>query len=275
MKNKFRNIVKVIAVFFSIVGTGILAYAENPDKVEPTREYVVDDYAGILDDETKNLVINQEKDFIQTKRHPQIVLMTIKTTGNLDITDWANDLLLRDVWQFGKRGEDNGVLILFAQNSGKNNVRISTGYGVEDILTDSQTQQILQSHLQDLKSSNQSDINKGLRAVFTDVATILKTRYANKTDKELEEQKQSGNDFIGALAFIVIFVVVILSVIKRRGGRGGRGGGGSGILPWIILSSIFSGSGRGGRGGGFGGGSSGGFSGSGGGGGFGGGGSSV
>ena len=94
----------------------------------PTKEFVVNDYANILTDDTKQMIINQEKVFQQTKEKPQVVVVTVKSTGGQSIRDWTNDLLeSSDKWKAGNKDYNNGVVIVFAQNKGANNVRIATG----------------------------------------------------------------------------------------------------------------------------------------------------
>lgn len=260
----------------------ITTHAESTNPT-PTKEYVVDDYANILTDKTKQLVINKEKEYQKTKTQPQIVVMTVKNTGNQDIDGYSDSLLENARWKFGKKGLDNGVLILFAQNGGKNNVRISTGYGVEDILPDATTNQILQANKSLLKSSNNDEINQGLQNTFNQVAIILDKRYANKSlnDAKAEAEKNNNNSFAGILLLIVIIVIVgtAIWVVKSNGNDDDdhRGGGGSGRRDAgdaFLLGALLGGLG-GPRGGSFGGGSSGGFTSSGGGGNFGGGGSSI
>ncbi|MCK8611912.1 TPM domain-containing protein [Apilactobacillus nanyangensis] len=260
----------------------ITTHAESTNPT-PTKEYVVDDYANILTDKTKQLVINKEKEYQKTKTQPQIVVMTVKNTGNQDIDGYSDSLLENARWKFGKKGLDNGVLILFAQNGGKNNVRISTGYGVEDILPDATTNQILQANKSLLKSSNNDEINQGLQNTFNQVATILDKRYANKSlnDAKAEAEKNNNNSFAGILLLIVIIVIVgtAIWVVKSNGNDDDdhRGGGGSGRRDAgdaFLLGALLGGL-AGPRGGSFGGGSSGGFTSSGGGGNFGGGGSSI
>lgn len=261
----------------------ITTHAESTNPT-PTKEYVVDDYANILTDKTKQLVINKEKEYQKTKTQPQIVMMTVKSTGNQDIDGYSDSLLDNARWKFGKKGLDNGVLILFAQNGGKNNVRISTGYGVEDILPDATTNQILQANKSLLKSNNDDEINQGLQNTFNQVASILDKRYANKSlnDAKAEASQNHNNNLAGILLVIVILVIIgtAIWVIKSNdddddnhrngGGSGGRHDAGDTFLLGALLGGLGNS-----RGGSFGGGSSGGFSSSGGGGNFGGGGSSI
>lgn len=284
-KLKWLVVLALPVLLLVMSAKSIDSHAESTNPT-PTKEYVVDDYANILTDNTKQLVINQEKKYQQTETKPQIVVMTVKSTGNYSIDDYADQLLENSRWKFGKKGLDNGVLILFAQNNGQNNVRISTGYGVEGILPDALTNQILQSNKTLLKSSNNNDINKGIQSTFHRVAAILDKRYANLSEKQAKQKlaDKKPNYLIVGLIFIIIAAIIVSVILlinnqddddndHHYGGGGGHrdDGLGSFILGGIIGSLLSSG----GRGGSYGGSNGGGFGSSGGGGNFGGGGSSI
>lgn len=156
---------------------------DSVDSLHPTLGRFYYDYAGILDQATKHQVqaanpLNSDKSPI--KGNPQIVLMTIPTTNDESIAYWTDELLDRSEWKIGDADKDNGVFLLFAQNNGKNNVRISTGYGVEDVLPDAMALDILNTYRSDLKSHNQARINRGLRAVLSDVKAVIATEYRTR-----------------------------------------------------------------------------------------------
>ncbi|WP_404802900.1 TPM domain-containing protein [Lapidilactobacillus wuchangensis] len=236
------------------------------------------DQINVLDQQTKQLVSQKNISYDQTKQRPQIMLAVIKSTDGDSIDSYAPDLFSN--WGLGQRQRDNGVLILYALNNGQRNVRIEVGYGLESDLTDALSGRILQQAKADLKSSDPTRINRGLRKVFNSVATVIDKKYDFKADKNTlsnEEYQQikgkddsSWSDNIGAIIVIVILVLLFM------GGGSGRGGG----RRWWLWALLGSSSNRnnhwGGGSGGFGGGDSGGFGGfSGGGGSSGGGGASI
>lgn len=69
-------------------------------------------------------------DLAKVKGHPQIAVITVKHTDDID--DYAQDQF--DKYHFGRKGLDNGVLIVLAIND--HHIRIQTGYGVEGALPD-------------------------------------------------------------------------------------------------------------------------------------------
>ncbi|ALS01769.1 hypothetical protein ATZ33_10400 [Enterococcus silesiacus] len=220
------------------------------------------DQPGILDETTKNLVERKGELYKQKSEAPQVVLAVIDSTDGDSIDSYAPDLFQK--WKIGNQKEDNGVLILYAVNGGDRNVRIEVGYGLEDVITDSISGNILQHAKEDLKSSDDASINKGLQYTFNAVTTLIDKHYDYPADKNALsddeiEQVSSDDSSDGEGIFSIFFVLLIVLPLMLFGGRGGRGGRGSG--PWYWGGGGFGGGSSSG-GGGFGGG--GGFSGGGG-----------
>ncbi len=223
----------------------------------------VNDYANVLSPgqqaELESLLWDTED-----KTSSQVALLTIPSLEDESLEDYTIKVVESDGWQLGQKGLDNGALLLIAMRERK--IRIEVGYGLEPILTDAKSDYIIRKLMVDhfKKGDYYSGIKSGLQAV----TGIIKKDFditAEQLARYRKEQKRGkGSHF--PISIIVFIIIVLLSVVKRgtRGGRGFRSG-----MPWIFYGGGF-GSGRSsGGGGGFGGG---GFSG--GGGGFGGGGAS-
>ena len=256
----------ILLIFFTsiLILIGMLntltvkAESTNP---EPTRNFFYDDYAGILTQSTKDKVMKQSKIFNNYPTQPQVVLMTVNSTGSNSIDDYADALIDNSRWQAGKQGYDNGTIIIWAKNHGKNNVRIQVGYGLEETLTDSKSSEILHKHYNDLKSSNTSKINKGLQGVYADVSKVITKKYSNlskeQAKKELADKKRYKK--VEIIAFIIvgaiILIIIIISIIyfsnndNGDGGLGSYGGSSDGFFDDGFFDGGFS-AGGGGFGGG-------------------------
>lgn len=237
----------------------VKAESTNP---EPTRNFFYDDYAGILTQSTKDKVMKQSKIFNNYPTQPQVVLMTVNSTGSNSIDDYADALIDNSRWQAGKQGYDNGTIIIWAKNHGKNNVRIQVGYGLEETLTDSRSSEILHKHYNDLKSSNTSKINKGLQDVYADVSKVITKKYSSlskeQAKKELADKKRSK--IVKTIVFIIVgvimlIIIIIIIIFGDDGGGSGYGGyGGYSSSDFDRSSDGFFGGGFSAGGGGFGGG---------------------
>ena len=222
LKSKNFIVIWISALLTSLLfvfGTSV-AHAENPKTVMPDSVHaVVTDHAGILDNETMKLVADNETKFSKIKQHPQVALLTIKSSEGQDLSDYIEQLYKSGHWGVGQKGENNGILIVFAKNKGNNNVYISTEAQSGTYMTDSQTQDILQANKKLLKSKSDADVNKGLRAVVTDVSNATLNYYKNnskaKTSKGNTEVAILALIFTVISAFFVTFVV--LSIIYKNG----------------------------------------------------------
>ncbi len=250
----------VFAFLISNLGWGQFTIPEIPK--EQTSVY---DYIDLLSASQKT-TLEQKLLRYADSTSTQIVIAIISSTKGEDINylgaKWGQK------WGIGQANEDNGILILLAKDDRK--IAISTGYGVEEYLTDLMSKRIIESIIiPEFKSGNYyQGLQKGSEAVFQ----VLTGQF--KEDRDFNRDAVGFERFLPFIIFLVIWI--ILASRKRRGGgknnRGGRGKSGMDIWDMIILSNMGRG-GYGGRssGGGFG---SGGFGGGFGGGGFGGGGAS-
>lgn len=69
----------------------------------------------------------------------QIVVVTVNSLNDMDISKYAVELGRH--WQIGQKGKDNGVLLIIAPKQRR--VNITVGYGLEGILTDAISSEII------------------------------------------------------------------------------------------------------------------------------------
>lgn len=91
----------------------------------------VNDFAGVLTDDAKAQVTALLEE-LEQKTTAEVAVVTVRTTAPYDYTEYANRLFRQ--WGIGKRGKDNGVLLLLAIEDRK--LRIEVGYGLEGIIPD-------------------------------------------------------------------------------------------------------------------------------------------
>ncbi len=175
----------------------------------------------------------------------------------------------------GDSARNAGMVLLVVPRTAehKGELYLSTGRGIEGILTDAMSGRILDLMLDDLRAQRYgAALLIGTQAIAATVAKgygVTDSTLA-ATDPFRTPTQGRGSDFVQALVFFIVILVVVF--ISNSGGRGGGGRGrrrrGS-ILPGLILGSGgWGGGGWGGGGFGGGGGGGGGFGGFGGGGGF-------
>jgi uncharacterized protein len=206
-----------------------------------------------------NILSQQEKDDLNKKliafadsTSTEIEVVIIPSTKGEDVNFLAT--MFGQKWGIGKKGVDNGVVFLIATED--HTMSIQQGRAVEQYLTASVAGQILDYIVTPHFKQGEwyEGINRGTSAIMEAVQGKF---------KPLNDPGEGGNVSISKILIIAFVILIILSILSRRGRRNYPGG-------FFPFPGSFGG-------GGFGGGSSGGgggFGGFGGGGSFGGGGAS-
>lgn len=91
----------------------------------------VNDFANCISDEYEQKLIELISE-VEAKTSSEVTVVTVASMAPYDEAGYAR--LLFDRWKPGKKGKDNGVLVLLAIK--ERAWRIETGYGVEGILPD-------------------------------------------------------------------------------------------------------------------------------------------
>jgi len=253
-------------LFFLFFLCCALSWAQFAIPEKPTVETSVYDYIDLLPQQQEK-ALEQKLIHYADSTSTQIVLAIISSTEGENINylgaQWG------EKWGIGQKNEDNGILILLANDDRK--IGINTGKGIEEYLTDGLSKRIIDNIIipEFKKGDFYSGLDKGADVIF---------QVLNGTFDETRTFGQPESfPIAGLLPFIIMLIIIIVLIKNRRkgGGRNNRGGHNGGLDIWdmIILSNMgrSSGGSSWGGGGSFGGG---GFSGGFGGGSFGGGGAS-
>lgn len=98
----------------------------------PVPQTHVADLANLIDPQTE-AALDAILTELERKTTAQVVVLTVKTTGDTPIEQYA--LAVAERWQLGQKGKDNGLLVVVASADRK--YRFETGYGLESIVPDS------------------------------------------------------------------------------------------------------------------------------------------
>ncbi|THD51746.1 TPM domain-containing protein [Phenylobacterium sp.] len=258
-------LIAVLAAFaFVVLAAGGSAFAATP-KFPALTGRVVDD-AHILSPATV-AKLNGELAGLEQQTGHQLVVATVPDLQGSEIEDYGYQL--GRTWQLGKKGVNDGAILLVAPKEHK--VRIEVGYGLEPVLTDALTSVILQEKV--LPAFKQGQMEQGVvagaEALIAQLSLPDEQAKANVAQAQTQAQSRPVADrSVGPHIPVLLILLIVFWVISGLLRAGGRGFGGA----WWLLPFFLGGGGRGGGWGGGGGGGGGGFSG--GGGSFGGGGSS-
>ena len=237
------------------------AFAQNiPAKPNPAR--LVNDFANVL---TADQVQSLEQKLVSydDSTSNQIVIVTVPTTGDYDVDDYALKIL-RD-WGVGSAKNNNGIVILAAITDRK--IKIEVGYGLEGAVPDIVAKEIIENYI--TPNFKEGNFYRGFDAATTAIIRAATGEY--KAPAGYNEQRRTRRTGGSGLGWIIPIIVIIILFSSRGGGGGGGMMSRRGYNPFLggLLGGMLGGNlGRGGGGGWSGGGDS--WSGGGGGGGFGG-----
>jgi uncharacterized protein len=242
-------------------------YALDTSKLQP-RGYV-NDFAGVLDPGSVQALESYSAN-LERATAAQMAIVTVNSLEGEPIEDVANRLFRQ--WGIGKKGKDEGLLLLLAIQDRKQ--RAEVGYGLEPVITDGYAGGVLRGIRPILRQGNYGGALLAAAQEFG--SRIAEEKGVAVPTSPIASERNPVDAHDGGSIWGILFAIVVFGLFMRliSGGRGsggsGSGGGsgaGTGFLAGMLLGNLL---GRRG-GGGFGGGGFGGYdSGWGGGGGFGG-----
>jgi len=259
-------------LFCLMLGHG-LAWAQAPVPALKTR---VTDLTGTLDAAARQALESRLAQ-LEKARGAQLAVLLVSTTQPESIEQYA--LRVAETWKLGRKGVDDGVLLLVAKDD--RTLRIEVGYGLEGAIPDAMAKRVIEEVI--VPRFKQGDLSGGIDAGVNALVRLIEGETLPQ-----KEAAASGASVEDALSMAMVFIFVVGGILRAlfgaligaalAGGVAFLGGwlllGGPGMaavvgvvvffLTLIGISGVVGGGGGGGGGGGF----------SGGGGGFGGGGAS-
>ena len=238
----------LVTIFLSSMFTGYATLEKIPIPTVEKDIYIYDQDNVIDDDVEKKL--NTMLIELEQKTEAEFAVVSIKSLLGRSIEDYANNLF--NTLGIGKKGKDNGVLLLFSRSDSR--VRLEIGRGLEGCLNDAKCGRILDDYFVPYREKD--EYTKATELTVQAVLNVVAEEYdidITGLDKSTVEDSEISEGSIGVSIFIffviLIAIIVIVAVLGFDSSSGGSGySGGS--------SSSFSGSSF--SGGGFGGGFSGG-----------------
>ena len=239
-----RSLLRSAAVFFVFAAVSVFAL-EVPPLQGP-----VNDVAGILSEDGKTeieyFLLN-----IDGKTQLQIAVLIIHSLKDENLEDYS--YRVARTWALGSKERNSGALLLIAIDDKK--IRIETGYGIEENLTDARSAQIIRNII--APEFRRNNYEKG---IFDGVQAMA--GYALKDEsllKEVKRRSKNGDSEGGFPAMIKAFLFQMLLIFlfsavlphkKKRYKKGVFAGRFSSYSGHSDFSDGFSSSGGGGFSGG-------------------------
>jgi uncharacterized protein len=231
--NRFPRQLLVTGVFF-FFSTWAFCLALD---VPPLRGRV-NDYAGVVNpDRARSLESQLAK--LEADTGHQVAVLTVPTLDGEDIEGFS--MRVAESWQIGKKGFDNGVILVVAVKDRR--LRLEVGYGLEGILPDALAKQISTDYI--VPFFRNGDYGTGIVAGIGAVEKVIRKEPLPETARRRTQSRGGELNFFAMLliTFAVLALMGFSSVANRRrhgvwathgrrqgptifGGPGGFGGGG-------------------------------------------------
>jgi uncharacterized protein len=207
----------------------------------------VNDYAHLLD-ERQEAQLEFALARYEEETSNQLVLLTIPSLEGEDLEGFS--MRVADSWKIGRKGRDNGVILLIAVKERR--IRIEVGYGLEAALTDVEASRIIRNVI--APALRRGDYFGGIASGIDAIIKATKGEF-----KGTPRPESAPLDPLHGLLLLFLVLIILFTRFGRMaafggmmggmfGGRMGRGGLGGGLGGFGGLGGL------GGGGGGFGGG---------------------
>ena len=196
------QIIRFILFFFSLVCGVVQAQVPVPP------------FSGWVVDQANMLSVKERQDLTQllnnyaAKNGSQIGILLVNTTEPEAIEQFS--IRVADVWKLGRKGVDDGVLIVVAKNNPKSlhRLRIEVGRGLEGAITDLEAKEIIEKLI--APNFKKKKYYSGLIQASQATITLIDQEYGGISNKaSIKKNKESvWQEFENYFVAFVIFGMI-------------------------------------------------------------------
>ena len=210
MKSNFLSVVIPILLILCII-PAIDTKAQEitaKDTVNPKKicsSCYVSDQDDLLDNETEN-EINNLLSRLQKSTTAEVAVVALNGTDKTSARDLSMELF--DLWGVGKKGSDNGLIILLCVESRE--IFMRTGYGLEGALPDALASQIVNERM--APYFKQGEWGKGLLTGVEIVCGVLYEEYQQNGYAEYENFEWAPLLLVYLNLCVIFFVAAVIFI---------------------------------------------------------------
>ena len=226
-----------VAAFLAAFAMLFLAFAASGADTIPVPKLAarVTDLTGTLTVAEREALESKLRAFEEAKGS-QIAVLLVPTIGTEVIEEFAGRVT--DEWKLGRKGVDDGVLFVVAQQERK--LRIHTGRGVQGTLTDALSRRIVADIVAPRFRSGDfaGGIDAGVDAIIKAIEGEQLPLPAPQSAQRKVDSLSSYSNFL----ILGLFLVPVVSMVLR--GMFGRFFGATltsgitGVVAWLVLGSL-------------------------------------
>lgn len=173
---------------------------------------------------------------LQTRKGSQLAILLVPTTQPETIEQYS--IRVVDEWKLGRKGVDDGVLLIVAKDDRA--VRIEVGYGLEGVLTDATTNRIIRQWI--TPAFRAGSYYQGLSDASARIIQSINGEALPEPPARTGQSTRKSNDLPWPL---LIFGVIagggMLRSIFGRFAAAGLSAAGAGVLVWLFIGSLLGG----------------------------------
>jgi uncharacterized protein len=169
----------------------------------------------------------------ETAKGSQIAVLIVPTTEPEAIEQYA--IRVAEQWKLGRKGVDDGALLLVAKNDRK--LRIEVGYGLEGVIPDAGAKRIVSDTITpyfkrgDFYGGIDAGVDRMIRVIDGEPLPPPQPRGASG-----DHGPDVGSVF-GVVILGLVFTTVLSAILGRAVG-GALGAGGTGVMAFLASSSL-------------------------------------
>jgi uncharacterized protein len=193
----------------------------------------VTDLTGTLNAQQRSALEQTLAEFEQRKG-AQIAVLMVPTTAPETVEQYA--VRVQESWKLGRKGVDDGVLLVVAKNDRR--LHIEVGYGLEGILPDAVAKRIIEEDI--APRFRESDFYGGIRAGVDRIMRVAEGEKLPPPAARSHPKAQGISfDWVLPLLFVALIAGTILRAVFGRFIGSGIAGGVVGFAAWALVGSLF------------------------------------
>jgi len=201
-------------------------------------EQTIPEFKSYVTDLTQTLTAEQKQSLeqlltqLQQSKGSQLAVLIVPTTQPETIEQYS--IRVAEKWKLGRKGVDDGVLLLIAKQDRK--LRIEVGYGLEGAIPDAIAKRVISETI--TPYFKQGRFYQGILAGVKQIIALINGEPLPSPADNSNAKKQPGiQDLFFFLFFLLFFAPVFKSMFGRLLGAG-IAGGIAGSLVWLITSTL-------------------------------------
>jgi uncharacterized protein len=170
---------------------------------------------------------------LQTRKGSQLAVLMVPTTQPETIEQYS--IRVVDEWKLGRKGIDDGVLLLIAKDD--HAVRFEVGYGLEGVLTDATTNRIIRQWL--VPQFRAGNYYQGISDAVARITQLIDGEPLPDPPANANQSARKPNNVPWPL--LIFGVVAGGSMLRSLFGRlpaAGLSAAGAGVLVWLFIGSL-------------------------------------